>query len=107
MAKDVLAEVVNTIRGASPSVEKIILYGSRARADARPRSDIDVAVSCPYASEREWLDICEAVEDVPTLLSIDLIRLETASDALRDRVLREGRNLYERRSDQAVHRESR
>ena len=107
MAKDVVEEVVSTIRGASPRVERIILYGSRARADAQPRSDIDVAVSCPHASEREWLDICEAIEAVSTLLSIDLIRLETASDSLRERVLREGRTLYERHADQTVHRESR
>jgi predicted nucleotidyltransferase len=107
MGKDVLEEVVSTIRGASPRVEKIILFGSRARADAHPRSDVDVAVACPQASEREWLDICEAVEDVPTLLSIDLIRLETAANSLRERILREGRSLYEYRSDQAIDRESR
>lgn len=107
MNQDHVAEVVRVLRAASPLVEAIILYGSRARGDAGPRSDIDVAVSCPRASEREWLDICATVEKVPTLLGIDVIRLDKAPDSLRERVLREGRILYERGSDPDLHQESR
>jgi predicted nucleotidyltransferase len=99
--RDRVQAVADTLRGACPKIEKIILFGSRARGDAAPRSDIDVAVSCPRASEREWLDLCDAIEDVPTLLPVDLVRLETADGRLRQRILREGRTLYERGSDPA------
>jgi predicted nucleotidyltransferase len=79
-----------------PSVEKIILYGSRARGDADERSDIDLAVVCPNATDREWVDIWCVVDDAKTLLSIDLMRLDKASEAFRKNVLREGIVLYER-----------
>ncbi len=99
--RDPVQAVAERLRRACPKIDKIVLFGSRARGDTRPRADIDVAVSCPRASQREWLDLCDAIEDVPTLLSIDLVRLETAGTQLRDRILREGRTLYERGSDQA------
>ena len=79
-----------------PSVEKIILYGSRARGDADERSDIDIAVVCPNATDREWVDIWCVVDDAQTLLSIDLVRLDKASEEFKKNVLREGKVLYER-----------
>jgi len=79
-----------------PSVEKIILYGSRAREDAEERSDIDIAVVCPNATDREWVDIWCVVDDAKTLLSIDLVRLDTASEEFKKNVLMEGKVLYER-----------
>jgi predicted nucleotidyltransferase len=98
---DPVQAIAEKLRRACPKIERVILFGSRARGDSRPHSDIDLAVSCPRASEREWLDLYDAIEDAPTLLSIDLIRLEKASPRLRDRILREGRTVYERGSDQA------
>ena len=61
---------------AFPEVERVILFGSRARGDAAPRADIDVAVECPTAHIRRWFEIAEAAENAPTLLKIDLVRLE-------------------------------
>jgi uncharacterized protein len=81
-------------------VERIIVFGSRARGDAAPRSDVDLAVACPKADARRWSDIVEAAENAPTLLQIDLVRMETAPAELLAQINREGRVLYERsRSD--------
>ncbi len=79
-----------------PEVDRIILFGSRARGDAAPRSDIDLAVSCPSAGILRWSDIEEAVESAPTLLEVDLVRLDTAPPELADIIHKEGRILYER-----------
>ncbi|HEY0179482.1 MAG TPA: hypothetical protein VGC30_07605, partial [Dokdonella sp.] len=38
---------------ALPFVDAIISYGSRARADARARSDVDLAVAAPRADANE------------------------------------------------------
>ncbi|NBC32464.1 MAG: hypothetical protein GVY13_07285 [Alphaproteobacteria bacterium] len=90
-----------------PAVERVILFGSRARGDAGPRADIDLAVACPQAGEAEWLRIAEAVEEeAETLLLIDLVRLEEASADLRDRIRSEGRVLYEQQA-RSVGRQSR
>ncbi|HEV2916259.1 MAG TPA: nucleotidyltransferase domain-containing protein [Candidatus Babeliales bacterium] len=44
---------------ALPYIEKIILYGSRARGDTRDRSDIDLAIECPLLGMKVLLCIIE------------------------------------------------
>jgi predicted nucleotidyltransferase len=77
-------------------VERVILFGSRARGDASPRADIDIAVDCPAADPRRWSDIEEAAENAPTLLQIDLVRLDRAPAELAAVIRAEGKVLYER-----------
>jgi predicted nucleotidyltransferase len=83
-----------------PEVERIILFGSRARGDGAPRSDIDLAIACPRADPKVWSDIIEAAEEAPTLLQIDLVRMETAPPELLADIAREGRVLYEHNDSQ-------
>ena len=82
-----------------PSVDRVILFGSRARGDGDPNSDIDLLVVCPRASARDWLAIVDAVEDADTLLFVDLVRLDDASADLRQRIAAEGRVIYDRQVD--------
>lgn len=93
-------EVVNIIAehlGRYSHVEKVILFGSRARGDERERSDIDIAVVGEDITDREWTDIWTYVdEEAPTLLCIDLVRWKEASDQIRESIKREGVPLYER-----------
>jgi predicted nucleotidyltransferase len=91
-----IAAMVEQLRRV-PSVERIVLYGSRARGDHGDRSDIDIAVACPGADDADWARIWLIVDDAPTLLAVDLVRLEHAGDALRQQIEREGLVLYERR----------
>ncbi|HEX6141355.1 MAG TPA: nucleotidyltransferase domain-containing protein [Geminicoccaceae bacterium] len=91
-----IAHIVDRLREL-PVVERCILFGSRARGDHDRRADIDLAIACPAASPAEWARIWSMVDDAPTLLAIDLVRLEEASEPLRLEIEREGRTLYERR----------
>lgn len=77
-------------------IERVYLFGSRARGDALPRSDIDLAISCPLADARVWADICEAIDAADTLLKIDVVRLDVAAPEFAQRIVAEGRLLYER-----------
>jgi len=61
-------------------VEEIWLFGSRARGDAQERSDIDLAILCPKANERDWLKVVEIIDEADTLLKIDCIRFDTLSE---------------------------
>ena len=92
--------IINTIAkhiGSYPDVKKVILFGSRARGDERERSDIDIAVVGPEITEKEWLALQGYVdEEAETLLSIDLVRYESAPNHLKVRIAREGITLYER-----------
>lgn len=91
------------IFAARPEVERLILFGSRARNDNEERSDIDLAVAAPAASKREWLDIAALTEEIDTLLPIDLLRLEEVSPSLKLRILTEGRVLYDRSQSGSKH----
>jgi len=87
--------VARKLQGFS-QIERIYLFGSRARGDAQPRSDIDLAIVSPEADAHVWADICEAVDGADTLLKIDVVRLEEASPELKARIMAEGQLLYER-----------
>jgi len=83
---------------ALPFVEALVLYGSRARGDHRPRSDIDLAVRAPSADAAQWQQVLDIVDEADTLLGIDCLRLDTlpVDDPLRANIEREGVEIYRR-----------
>lgn len=79
-------------------VEKLVLFGSRARGDCHNRSDIDLAV-WGIAGADAYLDFQEAVEEqVMTLLQIDIVDMGgiSVSDDLRSEIAKDGVVLYEK-----------
>ncbi|MBP9692709.1 MAG: nucleotidyltransferase domain-containing protein [Alphaproteobacteria bacterium] len=83
---------------AFPFVDQIWLFGSRARKDSQDRADIDLAVFCPKASNRDWLDVLNVIDEADTLLEIDCVRLDELDDSspLKESILTQGVKLYER-----------
>ena len=75
------------------NVEKVILFGSRARGDYKRVSDIDLAVSGGnFAGFALDVD-----EETSTLLKFDIVNLDgSVQKELRDSIEREGRVLYEK-----------
>lgn len=70
--------------------QKVILYGSRAKGTALERSDIDVAVS----GVKDFAELSDAVEDLPTLYSVDLLNLDTCrNDLLLEDIRQYGREI--------------
>ena len=99
----VIRDIANRL-SQMPVVESVILYGSRARGTHRERSDIDLAVVCPAASSRDWLDMTNIIDEAPTLLKIDLVLYGEMQNEFRNEIDREGIVLYERESkNQTVH----
>ena len=75
------------------NLSKVILFGSRARCDNKPRSDIDLAVIGGDVLEFKFaMD-----EELPTLLEVDVINLadKLNSDFLAE-IERDGVILYEK-----------
>jgi predicted nucleotidyltransferase len=81
-----------------PEIQRISLFGSRARGDAKERSDFDFAVVAPTISREQWSRFAfELEENVPTLCAVDLVRFDgKITAALRDRIQKEGVVVYER-----------
>ena len=70
------------------NIDKVILFGSRARGDYRRTSDIDLAVA------RFALDVDE---ETSTLLEYDIVDMSREmQDELRQSIMREGKILYEK-----------
>lgn len=81
-----------------PFVEAIYLFGSRARGDAHEKSDIDLAIVCPKAGDREWLQVVDIVDEADTLLKIDCVRFDTLkNDRLKAEIEQDKTVLYERK----------
>lgn len=90
-----IAALIESLR-ARPEVERIVLFGSRARGDNAERSDVDLAIAAPTATRRQWSDIMELAENARTLLMIDVVRLEKAPVELRAEIERCGYEVYAR-----------
>lgn len=74
-------------------IDKVILFGSRARGDNRERSDIDIAISggdCIGFS-------LDADERLDTLLMFDIINLDgTVQNELLEEIERDGVIIYKK-----------
>jgi len=74
-------------------IEKIILFGSRARGTQRERSDIDIAVSGGDVDGFYW----DIKEKTHSLLMFDVVDLnQPITDALRKEITKDGVILYEK-----------
>lgn len=75
------------------NIDKVILFGSRARGDYRRVSDIDLAIT---GGEIDEFSI-DVDEKTSTLLEFDIVNLDgSVQEQLRQSIQREGRILYEK-----------
>ncbi len=90
----ILYEIKNI--GERMSLDKIIVFGSRARGDNDKRSDIDLAVRA--RDSREYYAIKDALEEIDTLLMFDLVNLNSdmISADLIDEIEKDGVVIYEK-----------
>jgi predicted nucleotidyltransferase len=79
-----------------PFVDEIWLFGSRARGDNTEQADIDLAIICPTANNRNWDSIMEIIDQADTLLKIDCIRFDKQqiSPELYHNILNEKQVIY-------------
>lgn len=55
-----------------PKIEKVILYGSRAKGNYKPGSDIDLTLVAPTMSLSELLNIENQIDDLLLPYKVDL-----------------------------------
>jgi len=80
-----------------PFIERIFLYGSRARGDYSEMSDLDIAIECPHAKDKDWQIILDIIEKADTLLKIDCVRLDKldVNNPLKKAIMSEKKLLFE------------
>lgn len=77
-------------------VDKLVLFGSRARGDHSPVSDYDIAVFERNLSAWDKASFCADVDEIETLKKIDIVFIyDSATDDLLKNITREGVIFYE------------
>lgn len=77
-------ETVNRISGVFacyPAIEKARLYGSRAKGNFKPGSDIDLTLHGAALTSRLLAEIAEALDDLLLPYTIDLSIFDTLEHA--------------------------
>lgn len=75
-------------------ISKIVLFGSRARGDNGPKSDVDIAVFGCRDFPMFSLDVEDEVE---TLLKFDIVNMDRkVSEELKEAIQRDGVVIYEK-----------
>ena len=79
-------------------LEKILLFGSRARGDYHRSSDIDLAVFTKRISHTEQNLIEHAINEMSTPLKIDVVFMDRLKkEKLISNIIKEGVIIYEQR----------
>lgn len=73
-------------------VVKVVLFGSRARAEAFARSDIDLAVAGDVDNKFYFL----VKENLDSFLKVDVVDIENIGSELLSEIERDGVILYEK-----------
>jgi predicted nucleotidyltransferase len=88
----VLSKIIPIV-SVEPSIDKVILFGSRARGDNKPNSDIDLALEGTNIPLR----ISTKLRDAAGLYKLDIVRLGELDDGeLLFEIQQDGKVIYER-----------
>lgn len=95
MSPAALRTAVATVRARLPEVSAVYLYGSHARGDARPDSDVDFALLTD-GSPISGLQLWDLRGDLALIFAapIDLVHLDVASTVLQREVVVDGLRLF-------------
>lgn len=76
-------------------IQKVYIFGSRARGTHSSVSDIDVAVFAPSMDHVQMNVLRDALDEIDTILRIDVVHVEHADNpVLIEYIEREGIQLY-------------
>jgi predicted nucleotidyltransferase len=90
----VVYDALTRVASTAPSLQMLLLHGSRARNDAHAQSDWDFAYEADASFDPDAL--LAALADALDADRIDLVDLDRAGALLRHRVARDGVVLFER-----------
>lgn len=77
-------------------IDRVWVFGSRARDDWRPRSDLDLAVDAPDWKVSRLLDFQVAVRNLPIVYRVDVVHWQQAPAELRQQIERDRKVLWAR-----------
>lgn len=76
---NVLNQIISTVE-KYPQVERLLLYGSRARGEHITGSDIDLAIDAPGMEEPTFARLWNEIDDLPIIYTLDIVHLQGLSN---------------------------
>lgn len=75
-----------------PQIERVLIYGSRAKGTARPESDFDLAVVAPAMSDAEFSGLWDELDALPLVFKLDVLHWDRLNqEPLKQAVMTQGR----------------
>ena len=94
--KDPVIEIIRDI-ASKFNIEKVILFGSRARGDDASTSDYDIGIVSDKLTDLDKARIYDRIEGINTLKKIDPVFLEDREkDPFYKTIKNEGKVIYEK-----------
>jgi uncharacterized protein len=88
---DTITGLLRTEVNRFPEIRAAYLYGSRARGDYNPQSDIDIAIDAPGMSQQNFAQLWSAIDALPIAYPLDCIWLQALPESpLKAQVERDG-----------------
>lgn len=94
ITEEILKQAAAAIRNELKSGCRVFLFGSRARGMYDEKSDIDIGIlSDTRISGKQWMTIQEKLEQIPTLLKIDIVDFNTVDEGFKASALKHTKEL--------------
>jgi len=77
------------------NIDKVDIFGSRARGDNTPKSDIDICIYSSSISSEEFSKLRAELNELPILYKIDIVHFENSNNELKANILKDSKLLFE------------
>jgi predicted nucleotidyltransferase len=94
LSKNILLDF-NRVFTDFPEIERVLIFGSRAKGTFKDGSDIDLAVFSPTMSEQHFTKLWNQLDALPLAFKIDVLHWnKLGNERLKNRIPVEGKVLY-------------
>lgn len=77
-------------------IDKVVVFGSRARHDCTPKSDIDLCIYSLEMTDIQFSKLKFEIDELPILYKLDVVHFEKVNKELQDNVERDGKLLFKK-----------
>ncbi|EMI09975.1 nucleotidyltransferase domain-containing protein [Anoxybacillus gonensis] len=74
-------------------IQRVVLFGSRAKGTARYNSDIDLCID--YTGKQKW-KVIDAIDEIVGIYSFDVLFFDSLNKEIARQIERDGIVIYER-----------
>lgn len=75
-----ILDKLRAVLAAHPTVERAVIYGSRAKGTFKPSSDIDLAVYAPRLDADEFVRLRFEIQELPIVFKLDVAHVDALTD---------------------------